>query len=211
MLGFGLPSSHVPALSTPSNAIRLRTHRTDGKTGTYSQDDPRRAAALAARLDPQKIFCSGPIVIGVLNPFSVLSADEVCWIEVDTVLPMKQLHADGVERVVKLPDRKAYEEILARQWPLWRKAHSLAREGLLEALVELSFRGGDVLYLRVFGIRNEIPLVESFFGVPAITAEIESGGAVYANPRCIVRARVYHSAGEVSYPDGLWFAEADDI
>lgn len=198
-------------MNTPPPAIRLRTHRTDGKTGSYSQDDARRASALALRLDPEKIFRSGPIVIGVLNPFSVLSADEVCWIEVETDLPMKQLHAEGVERVVKLADRAEYEMILERQWPLWRKAHSLGREGLLEALVELSFRGGKVLFLRVFGTRTEIPLIESIFAVPAITADVEPKGAVYANPKCIVRARVYHSAGEVNYPDGLWFAEADDI
>ena len=131
--------------------------------------------------------------------------------ETGTDVPLKQLYPEGVERVVKLKDRAEYEQILERQWPLWRKAHSLGREGFLEALVELSFRGGMVLYLRVFGVRSRIPLVESFFGVPAITAVIESGGAVYANPKCIVRARVYHSTGEVNYPDGLWFAEADDI
>ena len=150
-------------------------------------------------------------MIGVLNPFSILSPDDVCWVEVETALPMKQIHPEGVERVVKLADRAEYERILERQWPLWRKAHPLGREGLLEALVELSFRGGEVLYLRVLGTRTEIPLVESIFGVPAITARIGETGVLYVNPKCIVRARVYHSSGEVSYPDGLWFAEADDI
>ena len=48
-------------------------------------------------------------------------------------------------------------------------------------------------------------------GLPAITATFDNGGTLYANPKCIVRARVYHSMSKVKYPAGLWCAEADEI
>jgi len=192
--------------------MRLRICRTDGKTGNYVQNNPRRAQMLAGRLDPARIFCSGPIVIGVLNPFSILNQDEVCWVEVEAGdLKMANTLPPNVERIRRLSGREEYEELLARQWPLWR-SNAKSRPGdLLEALVELSFRGGNMLYLHVTGFVEHQPLAELIFGVPAIAATYEPGGILYVNPKCIVRARVYHSMSEVTYPEGLWCAEADDI
>jgi hypothetical protein len=36
--------------------MRLRIHRTDGKTGTYSQTDTRRAQTLLTRLHPETLL-----------------------------------------------------------------------------------------------------------------------------------------------------------
>lgn len=192
--------------------MRLTTYRSDGKTGKYVQNNARRAQVLAQRLDPHRIFCSGPIVIGELNPFSLLNPDELCWIEAQSDGPaLAQIHAPGVEHVRRLAGREEYEKVLDRQWPRWRRNTKTAPGDMLEALVELSFRGGHVLYLRVIGKVTEVPLPELIFGVPAITATFDPGGTLYANPRCIVRARVYHSLSRVKYPSGLWCAEADEI
>jgi hypothetical protein len=105
-----------------------------------------------------------------------------------------------------------YKEILARQWLRWT-GQSQDQEGdLLEALVEVSFRGGDLAYLHVKGrVTKSRSLPEQIFGVPAIAARIAGGGAFYINPKTIVRARIYHSMGQVEYPMGLWFAEAEDF
>lgn len=192
--------------------MRLTTYRSDGKTGKYVQGNARRAVVLAKRLDPQKLFCSGPIVIGELNPFSILNPDELCWVEVQSSgQELARIVPPDVEHVRKLSGREEYERVLARQWPRWRKSPSGEPGGMMEALVELSFRGGHVLYLRVIGHVSEVPLTEMIFGLPAITATFEPGGTLYANPKCIVRARVYHSLGKVKYPSGLWCAEADEI
>ena len=191
--------------------MRLRIHRTDGKTGSYSQDDERRASMLARRFDPETLFCSGPIVIGVSNPFSVLNPDEVCWVEVETELPTPQALPDSVEQVRRLSGREEYEALLARQWPLWRKNPQSRPGELLEALVELSFRSGKSLYLHVTGRVADKPLAELIFGASAITATFDPGGTLYVNPKCIVRARVYHSKDKVDYPQGIWVAEADDV
>jgi hypothetical protein len=58
------------------NSMRLRIHRSGGKIGTYRQDVASRAKMLLKRIDPRTLFSSGPIVIGVLNPFSVINPDE---------------------------------------------------------------------------------------------------------------------------------------
>ena len=126
--------------------------RSDGKIGNYVQGNARRAQVLAQRLDPHKLFCSGPIVIGELNPFSILNPDELCWIEAQSEGPaLLSIYAPGVEHVRKLAGRDEYEHVLARQWPRWRKNTKTAPGDMLEALVELSFRGGHALYLRVIG------------------------------------------------------------
>ncbi|MBL8382377.1 MAG: hypothetical protein JNM90_04840 [Burkholderiales bacterium] len=191
--------------------MQLLVHRTDGKTGRYAQADSGRAQMLARRLDPRTLFASGPIVIGVLNPFSVLNPDEVCWVEVRTDLPLAVQLPAGVDSVRRLADRAEYEAILARQWPRWRAQGPAGGGALVEALVELSFRGGGVLHLHVTGTRQDTALAELVFGAPAITATFAPDGTVFINPKCLVRARVYHSLQEVAYPAGLWFAEADDI
>lgn len=192
--------------------MRVRIHRTDGKTGSYSQDNPHRAAVLAERLNPHRLFSSGPIVIGEHNPFSVLNPEHINWVEV--VAPGQELpmvRPPGIERMVKLAGRAEYEALLERQWPRWRLMRRSMPGDLMEALVELSLRGGSELYLRVTGVVTHDPISELVFGQPAITADMEPDGAVYVNPHSIVRARVYHSLGEVQYPSGLWFADADDI
>ena len=192
--------------------LRLRIHRTDGKTGSYSQKDERRAKVLLQRLDPETIFSSGPIVVGTLNPFSILNADEVCWVEVETGLVTKKIRPPSVDQVRKLSGREEYEAILARQWPRWRSSKQPDVPGkLIEALIELSLRSGAYLYLHVTGVIAKTPLTRLIFGTPATTATFEPDGTVYINPKCIVRARVYHSMKVVSFPNGLWCAEADDI
>ena len=193
--------------------VRLTVFRGDGRSGRYLQADPRRAAMLALRLDPATLYTSGPLVIGVLNPFTVLNADEVCWIEVEdaagTALPMAL--PPGVDAIRKLESREAYEAHLARQWPRWRDAAQAREHDLVEALVELSFRGGHMLYLHVTGRDTRVPLTHAIFGQAATTARIEGGGMAYVNPRAVVRARVYHSRQSVDYPPGLLFMEAEEI
>ncbi|NJD33601.1 MAG: hypothetical protein FIA96_01960 [Betaproteobacteria bacterium] len=191
--------------------MRLRINRSDGKTGIYSQSIDRRAAMMVRRLDPRTLFSSGPIVIGELNPFSVLNPDEICWVEVETELDTPKLPMDNIEMVRRLDGREEYESILARQWPLWRKNAKGAPEDLLEALVELSFRNSASLYLHLTGRVATVSRGGAIFGLPAITASFEPHGTVYINPKCIVRARIYHSQDRVNYPDGIWVASADDI
>lgn len=191
--------------------MQLRIHRTDGRTGTYSQTDKRRAATLALRFDPETLFHSGPIVVGVLNPFTVLNPDEVCWVEVRSDRPLRRNATRGVDALRRLADRAEYESILERQWPRWRK-HGAGKDGdLLEALVEVTFRGGGAVYLHAIGVATRVKLPDLIFGVRAITATFEPDGTLYINPRAIVRARVYHSRSQVEYPTGFWCAEADDI
>lgn len=192
--------------------MRLTTYRSDGMTGRYQQGNTRRAQVLARRLDPATLFNSGPIVIGELNPFTLLNPDELCWVEVQSGgLELAVSLHESVDKVRKFTGREEYERVLARQWPRWRKAQAGARADLLEALVELTFRGGHALYLHVTGRVVDTPLSELIFGSPAICATFEPDGTVYANPKCIVRARVYHSMSKVTYPNGLWCAEADEI
>lgn len=191
--------------------MRLRVHRTDGGTGTYRQADRRRAVMLALRLDPERMFRSGSIVIGVLNPFTVLNPDDVCWVAADGHPGLKVRMPAGVEHVRRLPSRAEYERILDRQWPKWRR-NARAKPGeFLEALGELSFRGGSALYLHVVGRVTRAPLVDRVFGTPAICATYPPDGVIYVNPRTIVRARVYHSVPVVTYPERLWIAEAEEI
>ena len=191
--------------------MRLRVHRTDGKTGQYSQNDPRRATVLAKRFNPAKLFHSGPIVIGVHNPFSIINSDEICWIEVETALTLPRALPKNVERLHRLADRQTYETMLAKQWPGWMKFRKGKKGDPFEALIELSMRSGESVFLHVIGTVGETNLVQGFFGVPAIAASIDAQGAVYINPKSIVRARVYHSRDQVSFSDGFWMAEADDI
>ena len=194
--------------------MRLRIHRTDGKTGNYFQDDTRRATTLLQRLDARTLFHKGPIVIGVLNPFSILNPDEICWMEVETGLTpatRPTVHLPNLDRVHRLSGRKEYEEILARQWPLWRRKAQDNPGQFLEALVELAFRGGEEIYLHVVGRMAETSLSEAIFGKPAIIATAGPDVTLYINPKTITRARVYHSSDTVTYPSGILFAEADDI
>ena len=191
--------------------MRIRVHRSDGKTGVYSQTDPARAALLAQRLDPTRLFCSGPIVIGMHNPFSIINPDEVCWIEIETALELPLKLPKNIERLHRLAGRGEYEALLARQWPGWMKFRKGKKGDPLEALVELSLRGGESTYLHVLGAVGETNLIEEFFGVPAITASIDGAGRLYVNPKAIVRARVYHSRDRISFKRGFWMAEADDF
>ena len=192
--------------------MRLRIHRSDGKTGSYHQGVASRAKLLLTRLNPHRVFTSGPIVIGVLNPFSVLNPDEVCWIEIETDLPVTCILPEHVQSVRKLAGREEYEAILSQQWPLWMKFKKSKVGDLLEALVEISLRSGESIFLHVTGtVTNTNLLVDAFFHQPVIMASYAPNGTVYINPKCIVRSRVYHSRQEVDFPDGLWFAETDDI
>lgn len=164
------------------------------------------------RLDPQRIFTSGPIVIGVLNPFSVLNPDEICCIEVETNLPLPLSLPKNIDQIHKLTGREEYEAMLARQWPRWMDFKKNKEGDLFEALIELSLRNGESVFLHVTGrVSPTSKLVEAFFHPPAIMASYPPNGTLYVNTRCIVRSRVYHSRQKVDYPEGLWFAEADDV
>jgi hypothetical protein len=191
--------------------LHIRVHRCDGKTGNYSQDDHRRAVLLAKRFDPAKLFCSGPIVIGVQNPFSIIHPDEICWIEVETDLLLPKSVPKNIERLRRIGDVEEYKSLLARQWPGWMRLRKGKEGDPFEALIELSLRSGESIYLHVTGAVGDINLVEEFFGVPAITASIGVAGNVYINPKAIVRARIYHSRDQVKFSDGFWMAEADDV
>lgn len=81
----------------------------------------------------------------------------------------------------------------------------------MEALIELSFRGGDAQYVHAIGVATNVPLPQQVFGPNAIAATSEPDGTFYINPRAIVRARVYHSRSEIQCRNGLWFVEADDV
>jgi hypothetical protein len=192
-----------------SDSMQIRIHRSDGKTGQYSQDDPRRADVLAARFDPATVFTSGPIVIGVFNPFNVLNPDEICWIELRGVeVPRHRLPA-MVEQIRLVPGRAEYEALLAAHWPQWRK-HG-GGHGLAEALIEVSLKNGESLFLQVIARDEHVDLASAVFGSGAICAHGADGTAVLINPKGIVRARVYHSRDKVEYPNGIWVAESDDI
>jgi hypothetical protein len=193
------------------HTVRLRVHRTDGKTGQYSQKDPPRAAMLAKRFNPATLFSSGPIVIGMHNPFSIINADEICWIEVETDLILPKSLPKNVDRLHCLSGRKEYETLLAKQWPGWMKFRKGKKGDPLEALLELSLRSGESIFLHVVGTVGETNLVQEIFGVPAISAGIDTAGIIYINPKSIVRARVYHSRDQIKFRNGFWMAEADDI
>lgn len=192
--------------------MHLRIHRSDGKFGSYHQGVASRAKALLRRLDPQRIFTSGPIVIGVLNPFSVLNPDEICCLEVETDLPIPLHVPENIDLVRKLTGREEYEAMLARQWPRWMDFKKNQEGDLFEALIELSMRSGESVFLHVTGrVSKTSRLVEAFFHTPTIMATYPPNGAIYINTRCLVRSRVYHSRQKVDYPEGLWVAEAEDV
>jgi hypothetical protein len=78
--------------------------------------------------------------------------------------------------------------------------------------LELLLPEHESIFLRVTGqVSKSSKLVDAFFHPPVIMATYPPNGMLYINTRCIVRSRVYHSRQQVDYPDGLWFAEADDI
>ena len=191
--------------------MRLRIARTDGKTGSYTQRTERRAAMLINRLDPRTLFRSGPVVIGETNPFTVLNPDEICWVEVETGLETLRQPVPHIESLRRLKDRDEYKLLLSRQWPRWQTNPKGKAGDLLEALVEINFRGGAEVHLHVTGRVADVSLVDAIFGAPAITAGFEPDGTIYINPKAIARARVYHSVSEVTYPSGIWVASADEV
>ena len=195
----------------PPPALRLRIHRSDGKTGVYTQNNAARAGVLLKRLNPATLFCSGPITIGTLNPFTLLNPDEICWIETVTALETLKVPQPTLQSVQRLAGRSEYETLLAQQWPLWIKHHQHKPGDLFEAFVECSFRDGEPVYLHVRGEVEDHDLAAAIFNTPAIIATFAPEGTLYINPKCIVRARVYHSRDHVIYPEGIWVAEADEL
>lgn len=202
-----------PAKAKPVAAptVQLRVCRTDGGIGRYTQNDPRKAAVLMQRFVPKTMFTADVIVIGTQNPMTLIRAEEVAWITVKTALPCPQFQFPDIERSEMLSGKKQFDELLAQQWPRWRKTPSAAPGALLQALVELTFRGGSSVYLNALGVLGDRLKPQRIFSSPAITAEIPGGGAIYINPRALVRARIYHSLREVRYPNGILVAEADEI
>jgi hypothetical protein len=190
--------------------MQIRIHRSDGKTGHYRQDDPRRAQILATRFDPATLFSSGPIVIGVFNPFNVLNPDEICWIEIDGAPALPGSLPESIDEIRLLPGREAYEALLGSHWPQWRRQQG-GDHGMVEALVELSMKDGESLFLQVIAREAKIDLATAVFGMGAIRAAAADGTAALINPRGIIRARVYHSRDKVDYPNGIWVAESDEI
>ena len=197
--------------STTRSALRLRVWKTDGRVGKYTQASPNKAEMLVKRLCPDTLFKSGVLVIGTLNPITLLTASEVAWIEVETKLACPQHPMPGVDGATKIESRKEFDELLLQQWPKWRKLRKGKPGDLLQSLVELTFRGGLQLHLHVRGVVNDNLSLETLFEQPAITATLPHGGALYVNPASMVRARIYHSKHEVKYPSGIFVAEADEI
>ena len=191
--------------------MRLRIHRSDGKTGHYSQDDGDRIGVLVKRLDPELVFCSGAIAIGVHNPVNVLNPNEICWIEVDTTLPTRKALPQDVDQVIRLPGREQYESLLAKRWPLWMKFRKGKKGDPLEALVELSLTSGEAVFLHIVGRVSRSNIVQEVFGARAICATFHPNGTIYINPKTITRARIYHSKDRISNDSGLWMVDADDI
>jgi hypothetical protein len=193
------------------NLLQLRICRTDGGIGRYSQFDPRKAAVLVGRFSANTMFSSGIIVVGTSNPMTLIKADEVAWIAVKTALHCPQFKFPDIDRCEMLAGKKKFAELLAEQWPRWRKTPSRTRGGLMQALLELTFRGGSCVYLNALGVVGDKLAPQGLFTAPVISAAIPGGGAIYINPRALVRARIYHSLREVIYPDGILVAEADEI
>lgn len=194
-----------------SKNVTLRVYRSDGGVGSYTQTDPRKAEVLASRLRPETIFKSGIIVIGTLNPLTLINPDKVAWIETETTLPCPQLSIPGVERAVKIAGKEAFDELLLNQWPRWRKLPSSNPGDMLQSLVELTFLGGWTLYLHVHARFVDGFLPQNLFSEPCITALLPEGGALYVNPCAMVRVRIYHSRQSIDYPNGIFMAEADEI
>jgi len=205
------PATKTATAANAGASVRLRVCRTDGGIGRYSQTDPRRAAMLVQRLASETIFSSGVISIGTHNPMTLLRADDVAWIEVKTALPCPQTAIPDIESAEMLAGKKQFDDLLAQQWPRWIQRPSSATGDLMQSLVELSFRGGAVIHLNVLGRVGKKVNPQHLFAAPVITAVIAGGGALYINPRTLVRARIYHSLKEVHYPDGILVAEADEI
>ena len=191
--------------------MKLTVIRTDGGVGPYSQSDERQSRALICRLKPDTLFCSGPVVIGVLNPFTVLNPDEICWIEASAADPLPRLADSRFEFVGVLRDRAEFEQKLASHWMSWMSMSGRNTAGLFQAMVELNFRGGRATYIEVRGRETNTPAPQEVLALPAIVAESAEGSVHYINPRAISRMRVYHSRIDPDLPDGLWFAEADEI
>jgi hypothetical protein len=190
--------------------LTIKIHRADGKVGTYSQPDAGAAERVLHRLAPDRIFASRSIAVGVKNPFNIINTEHVCWVELHTDRTVEYALPPGFERVSLLVGRAEYEAILARQWPKWRTTFAENDKGFLEALVEVSLIDGRVLYLHALG-RSPMRLEELLEPQGAVVATFAPHGTVFINPRNVVRARIYHSENKVNYPNGLWFAEADDI
>ena len=191
--------------------LRLSIWKTDGRVGSYTQANANKAGMLVRRLQPDTLFSSGVLVIGTLNPMTLINTSEVAWIEVETNLPCAQRAVPGVDETTKIETRAEFDELLLKQWPKWRMMRKSQDGDLLQSLVELTFRGGLQLHLHVRGVvRNDVQL-EMLFDQPALTAVLPKGGALYINPKTLVRARIYHSKHEIAYPPGIFVAEADEI
>jgi hypothetical protein len=191
--------------------VTLRVFRSDGGVGSYTQTDPRKAVVLVGRLKPESVFNSGVIIIGTLNPLTLINPDNVAWIEAETAIPLPQWPVAGVERVVKLANKAEFDELLLQQWPRWRQMRRSRPGDMLQSLVELTFLGGRSLYLHVHATVVEEFFPQTIFSEPCITATLPEGGALYVNPKALMRMRIYHSSQALRYPDGIFMAEANEI
>ena len=191
--------------------LHLSVWKTDGRVGNYTQVNADKAGTLVRRLQPDSLFSSGVLVIGTLNPMTLINTSEVAWIEVATKLPCPQHAMPGVEETTKIETRQEFDELLLKQWPKWRVMRKNKPGDLLQSLVELTFRGGLQLLLHVRGVVDNDLHLEMLFDQPALTAVLPKGGALYVNPKTLIRARIYHSKHAVNYPPGIFVAEADEI
>lgn len=149
---------------------------------------------------------------GVPNPFSALNPDEICCMEVETNPPLPPSLPKNIDRIHKLTGPEEYEAMPARQWPR-RMGFRKNKEGdLFEALIELSLRNGESVFPHATCRASPTSKpVEAFFHPPAIMASYPPSDTPYVDARCIARSGVYHSRRKLDYPEGLWFAEADDV
>ncbi len=80
--------------------------------------------------------------------------------EVETDVPLAIARPPGVEVLRRLSGKPEYEEILARQWPKWIGGAKSEEGDLMEALVEISLKGGGEVYVHVLGRVTSMSLPE---------------------------------------------------
>jgi hypothetical protein len=96
---------------------------------------------LVKRLRPDTPrFKSGALVIGTLNPITLLNAGEVAWIEAEIDLECPQHPLAGDDETHKIETREEFDQLLLQQWPKWRKLRKVKPGDLLQSL-DSRFRG----------------------------------------------------------------------
>ena len=112
--------------SDPS-VLRLSIWKTDGRVGNYTQANANKSGILVRRLQPDSLFSSGVLIIGTLNPMTLINTNEVAWIEVATNLPCPQHAIAGVEETTKIETREEFDDPDFNPVPAWRRLKAKQR------------------------------------------------------------------------------------